>query len=51
MKKITGAAKTVARPRPVPVMYKWIELVDGQPKMRYSNVAPRDLPYETIRQR
>jgi soluble lytic murein transglycosylase-like protein len=51
VKKITGATKMAAPPRAVPVMYKWIELVDGQPKMRYSNVAPRDLPYETIRQR
>jgi len=51
VKRITGAAKTAAAPRPIPVMYKWIELVDGQPKARYSNVAPRDLPYETIRPR
>jgi soluble lytic murein transglycosylase-like protein len=49
VKKITGATKTAKRP--IPVTYKWIELVDGQPKARYSNVAPRDLPYETIRPR
>jgi soluble lytic murein transglycosylase-like protein len=49
VKKITGATKTARRP--IPVTYKWIELVDGQPKARYSNVAPRDLPYETIRPR
>ena len=51
VKKITGATRIAAAPRPIPVMYKWIELVDGQPKARYSNVAPRDLPYEAIRQR
>jgi soluble lytic murein transglycosylase-like protein len=52
VKKITTATKTAkTRRRPIPVTYKWIELVDGQPKARYSNVAPRDLPYETIRPR
>jgi soluble lytic murein transglycosylase-like protein len=49
VKKITGAAKAVTPPEPL--IYKWIELVDGQPKTRYSNVPPRDLPYEVIRKR
>jgi len=49
VKKITGAAKAAARPNPV--VYKWIELVDGQPKLRYSNVPPKDLPYETLGKR
>ena len=52
VKKITAATKTAkSAPRPIPVTYKWTVLVDGQPKARYSNVAPRDLPYETIRPR
>jgi soluble lytic murein transglycosylase-like protein len=52
VKKITAAAKTAKNaPRPIPVLYKWIELVDGQPKARYSNIAPRDVPFETIRHR
>ncbi len=49
VKRITGATRTAKRP--VPVMYKWIELVNGQPAARYSNVPPRDLPYEALPQR
>ena len=52
VKRITAATNTgKSAPRPVTVMYKWFELVDGQPKARYSNVAPRAQPYEVIRQR
>jgi soluble lytic murein transglycosylase-like protein len=50
VKKITGATKDAAAAR-VTVIYKWIELVDGVPKARYSNVPPRDLPYETVGER
>jgi len=49
VKKITGATPSAVPPGPV--IYKWVELVNGQPKMRYSNIPPRDLPYEVIRQR
>jgi soluble lytic murein transglycosylase-like protein len=49
VKKITGAAKPT--PAPPPVMYKWIELVNGVPKLRYSNVPPADQPYETVGKR
>ena len=49
VKKITGATQSTSPP--APVIYKWVELVDGQPKARYSNIPPRDLPYEVIRQR
>jgi soluble lytic murein transglycosylase-like protein len=52
VKKITAATKTAkSAPRPIPVTYKWTVLVDGQPTTRYSNVAPRGLPFETIRPR
>jgi soluble lytic murein transglycosylase-like protein len=37
-----------ATPPPPPVTYKWIELVDGRPTTRYSNVAPKGIAYQTI---
>jgi soluble lytic murein transglycosylase-like protein len=49
VKKITGATK--AAPPPPPIIYKWMEIVNGQPKTRYSNVPPRDLAYEIVDQR
>ena len=33
------------------VMYKWIEIVNGEPKVRYSNVPPKDRPYEIVGRR
>jgi soluble lytic murein transglycosylase-like protein len=48
VKKITGATKVAA---PQPVVYKWVELVNGEPKARYSNVPPRDVPYEILGKR
>jgi soluble lytic murein transglycosylase-like protein len=50
VKKITGSAQPKA-PEPDPVVYKWIELVDGEPRVRYSNVPPKDQPYEAVGQR
>jgi soluble lytic murein transglycosylase-like protein len=47
VKKITGATKAASAARET-VIYKWIELVDGQPKARYSNIPPRDVPYEKM---
>ena len=43
--KITKAAPK----RPVNVVYKWFELVDGQPKARYSNKPPATGSYEIVR--
>jgi soluble lytic murein transglycosylase-like protein len=43
--KITKAAPK----RPVNVVYKWFELVDGQPKARYSNKPPASGSYEIVR--
>ena len=51
VKKITRAANTAPPAPPTPVIYKWIELVDGQPKMRFSNVPPPDQPYEVVGRR
>ena len=43
--KITKAAP----PLPRNLIYKWIELVDGQPKARYSNKPPASGSYEIVR--
>jgi len=47
VKKITNATKPQAPPPP-PVIYKWIELVNGKPVMRYSNVPPAEIAYEIV---
>ena len=43
--KITKAAP----PLPKNIIYKWFELVDGQPKARYSNKPPASGSYEIVR--
>ena len=43
--KITKAAP----PAPKNIIYKWFELVDGQPKARYSNKPPASGSYEIVR--
>jgi len=43
--KITKAAP----PLPKNVVYKWFELVEGQPKARYSNKPPASGSYEIVR--
>jgi soluble lytic murein transglycosylase-like protein len=43
--KITKAAP----PLPRNLVYKWFELVDGQPKARYSNKPPASGSYEIVR--
>jgi soluble lytic murein transglycosylase-like protein len=49
VKKITERSRMTA---PVePVIYKWTELVDGQPRIRYSNVPPKDVQYEVVGRR
>lgn len=47
VKKITGKTRAA----PPPVIYKWIEIVNGEPRLRYSNVPPKDQSYETVGQR
>lgn len=54
VKKITRAttAETPAvQPPPPVVIYKWIELVDGQPKTRFSNIPPSNQSYEVVGKR
>ena len=50
VKKITGSA-TATTKMPEVVVYKWLELVGGEPRWRYSNVPPRDQPYEVVGKR
>ncbi|HJU44167.1 MAG TPA: lytic transglycosylase domain-containing protein [Vicinamibacterales bacterium] len=49
VKKVTGT-KPVAAPQQN-VIYKWFELVNGQPKMRFSNKPPADGSYEIVGRR
>jgi soluble lytic murein transglycosylase-like protein len=50
VKKITGATKPAAAPA-VPVIYKWVEVVNGKPTVRYSNLPPTDAAYEVLGKR
>ena len=45
VRKITNAAGATAPPRQS-VIYRWTETVDGKTRTRYSNVPPKDQPYE-----
>jgi hypothetical protein len=36
---------------PPPVIYKWLDIVDGRPLVRYSNKPPDDRPYEVVGRR
>lgn len=45
VKKITDATGAAAAPRQS-IIYRWIEIVDGKPRTRYSNIPPTDQPYE-----
>lgn len=44
VKKITGTAT----PAPVSVIYRWFDLVNGQPSVRYSNKPPAAGSYEIV---
>jgi soluble lytic murein transglycosylase-like protein len=49
VKRITRATREVTpAPPPPPIIYKWIEEANGQRTARYSNVAPKDTPYEIV---
>jgi soluble lytic murein transglycosylase-like protein len=50
VKKITGQTGRSAPPPP-PVIYKWTEIVDGAPKVRYSNTPPKNQPFEVVGKR
>jgi soluble lytic murein transglycosylase-like protein len=44
--KITGAS---APPAPKNVLYKWMEMVDGTPRMKFSNKPPASGSYQIVR--
>ena len=46
VKKITTAAGAAAAAPRESIIYRWTEIVDGRPRARYSNVPPKDQPYE-----
>jgi len=46
VKKITGS--NITPPKPVAVVYKWFELVNGKPSVRYSNKPPAAGSYEIV---
>lgn len=50
VRKITGATKAAAPPPapPPPAVYKWMEIVDGQPKLRFSNLPPAGIAFEIV---
>lgn len=50
VRKIAGASVAPAAP-PTPVIYKWIETRGGAAVVRYSNVAPKDTPYDVVGKR
>lgn len=46
VRRITSATSP---PEPPPTaIYKWLDLVNGQPIVRYSNKPPADKPYEVV---
>jgi soluble lytic murein transglycosylase-like protein len=48
--KITARSGVAPAPPP-PIIYKWTELVAGEPKIRYSNIPPTDVAYEIVGRR
>jgi soluble lytic murein transglycosylase-like protein len=51
VKKVTGVSGAVAPAPPDPTIYKWIELVDGKPTVRYSNKPPKGVDATPIGKR
>ena len=49
VKKVTGGKVVPAAPQNL--IYKWFELVDGKPKMRFSNKPPAEGSYEIVGRR
>ena len=52
VKKIPGAASSIKATAPRgPVIYKWVEVVNGRPRPRYSNIPPAEGEYEIVGRR
>lgn len=47
VRKITEKSASAAPPA-APVIYKWTEIVAGLPKVRYSNIPPKDIAFEVV---
>lgn len=50
VKRVTGATSRGAAP-PTHTIYKWSELVDGRPVVRYSNTPPAGIAHEVVGRR
>lgn len=50
VRKITAAAGSTA-PKRESVIYRWTETFEGRTRTRYSNVPPKDQPYEIVGKR
>jgi soluble lytic murein transglycosylase-like protein len=48
VKKITAATAGAPAAAASAVIYRWTTLVDGREIKRYSNIPPKDLPYEIV---
>ena len=44
VEKVTGAAP----PAPVKVIYRWMEIVDGKPVIKFSNKPPAEGSYQIV---
>jgi soluble lytic murein transglycosylase-like protein len=52
VRKINGALSPTEPPGPRgPLIYKWVEVVDGKARTRYSNIPPGNAVYEILGQR
>jgi soluble lytic murein transglycosylase-like protein len=51
VKKITNAAGSAAAAPRESIIYRWTETVDGRTRTRYSNVPPKDQPYDIVGKR
>lgn len=49
--KITRRIGTGDSRRPAHAIYKWTEIVDGRPVVRYSNIPPQGVSYEVVGRR
>lgn len=48
VKKVTKASGPTPPVKPVTIIYKWVELVNGEPVTRYSNTPPEGIAAEAV---
>lgn len=51
VRRITSVASVRPARLPQPVLYRWVEVVDGRMSRKYSNIPPRDVPFEVVGKR